>query len=248
MELRKTHIESIISGGPSDMLQKLDRLLVSLAKLTERLGQPLPLAPAERGLGYTINIYEFESQINNLIDLGYLNREHRTGADPTMVSVSVRGLDRVQKLRETRGWESNRAFVAMWFDGSMQHTYERGLKAGIEAAGYEAMRIDQIEHNDLIDDRIVAGLRECRFVVADYTNHRNGVYYEAGFAHGMGKTVIMCCREEDKTEIHFDINHRNFVLYESPEDLAQKLKVRILATVWAGDNYKPEQSRRSDSQ
>ena len=44
--------------------------------------------------------------------------------------------------------------------------------------------------------------KECRFVVADVTNHRNGVYFEAGYAMGMGLPVIWMCHKDDMKEAH----------------------------------------------
>ena len=35
-------------------------------------------------------------------------------------------------------------------------------------------------------DRIIAQIRASKFVVADFTRNRGGVYYEAGFALGLG--------------------------------------------------------------
>ena len=62
-------------------------------------------------------------------------------------------------------------------------------------------------------DRVLARIREARFVVADYTGNRGGVYYEAGFALGLGKLVIHSCLQEqlDSTDttaaLHFDVKH-----------------------------------------
>ena len=82
----------------------------------------------------------------------------------------------------------------MWLDESMGQVWNDAIKPGIEKAGYEAVRIDRKEHVNKIDDEIIAELWRARFVVADFTHGadgaRGGVYYEAGFAHGRGVTVI----------------------------------------------------------
>ncbi len=65
-----------------------------------------------------------------------------------------------------------------------------------------------------------------------YGNSR-GAYYEAGFAHGLGKRVIFLCEkdffEAKKNEldikaggIHFDANHYTFIKWEWEE--GEKLK------------------------
>ena len=85
----------------------------------------------------------------------------------------------------------------LWPCGLMNPPKKRGkkvLNCGIEDAGYEAVRIDEKEHTNKIDDEIIAEIRRSRFVVADFTQGkdgaRGGVYYEAGFAHGLGIEVI----------------------------------------------------------
>ena len=111
--------------------------------------------------------------------------------------VSVAGYARLAEIEEA-ATDSSKAFVAMWFDDSMDEVWEHAIKPGIEEGGYEPVRIDRQEHLDKIDDAIIATLRRARFVVADFTcgedGARGGVYYEAGFAHGRNIPVIFSCR------------------------------------------------------
>ncbi len=237
LEIWEKEIRPILSTAPTDLLDRMDRLLINLARLTTRFGEELQFGSDRSNLGYTLDQNEFRAQIEQLVDQKLLKRTSNDGhGGKRAVTLTVEGLRKVRELKLLTGADSNKAFVAMWFDSSMDEVYEQGITKAILSCGFDPMRVDHVEHNDLIDDRIVVGLKECRFVVAEYTEHRNGVYYEAGYAHGMGKTVIMCCREEDKEGIHFDVNHRNFILYKSPEDLAERLRLRILATVGSGRN------------
>ena len=103
--------------------------------------------------------------------------------------------------------------------------YDDGIKLGIEAAGYKPLRIKDKEHVDKIDDHIIAEIRRSRFVVADFTHEedvRGGVYYEAGFAHGLRKLVIFTCREDKIDDIQFDTRQYNHILWN--EDKLDKFK------------------------
>ena len=88
----------------------------------------------------------------------------------------------------------------MWFDKSMDEIWEKGFRPAIKAAGYKAIRIDRKEHLNKIDDEIIAEIRRARFLVADFTQgkagQRGGVYYEAGFAHGLNIPVVFTCRKD----------------------------------------------------
>lgn len=136
----------------------------------------------------------------------------------------------------TPGSKSNIGFVAMWFDESVKAVWTKGIRIGIVDSGYDPLRIDGVEHNNHIDDAIIAAIRECKFLVADLTGGRGGVYFEAGFAKGLGKEVIWLCKADELGSVHFDTRQYNFILW-SPDNLpklAIDLKNRIEATLGKG--------------
>ncbi len=87
------------------------------------------------------------------------------------------------------------------------------------------------DFNDEIVDEIISEIRKSKFIVADFTGNRGGVYYEAGFAKGLGLEVIFCCKKDDFKNMHFDVNHKNYIVWETGEDLYNKLRKRISATI-----------------
>ena len=105
---------------------------------------------------------------------------------------------------------------------------------------YRPIRIDKAEFNDRIDDEIIAEIRRSRFLVADFTQDgdsaRGGVYYEAGFAHGLDRPVIFTCRKNviDKGLIHFDTRQYNHIAWTTAEELRKRLADRIAAIIGDG--------------
>jgi len=65
----------------------------------------------------------------------------------------------------------------------------------------------------------------------DKIRPRGGVYFEAGFAMGLGIPVIWTVRKDQIEQVHFDTRQYNHIVYDSPEDLKQKLCNRIRATI-----------------
>jgi nucleoside 2-deoxyribosyltransferase len=124
--------------------------------------------------------------------------------------------------------------VAMWFHDDMSAAWRDGLQKGISAAGYKPLRIDNKEHANKVCDEIISEIRRSRFLVADYTGHRGGVYYEAGYAAGRGLPVILTCRKDAMTDLHFDIRQYNCIDWQSPAELARRLEVRIEAILGDG--------------
>jgi nucleoside 2-deoxyribosyltransferase len=64
------------------------------------------------------------------------------------------------------------------------------LPAVATDCGFDVIRLDRVEHSENINDRILTDIRRAQFIVADFTFHPPGVYFEAGFALGLGKLVI----------------------------------------------------------
>ena len=132
--------------------------------------------------------------------------------------------------------DSKIGFCAMWFSAELMPFYREVIEPGVRACGYEPLRLDHKEHNNNIDDEIIASIRGARFVIAEMTGHRGGVYFEAGFAHGLGLPVIYMLREDDQNDIHFDVRQQNFILW-LPDDLPgarKRLENRIRATLGQG--------------
>lgn len=133
---------------------------------------------------------------------------------------------------------SDQAFVAMWFHTEMQEPYDAGVEAAVRESGYTPLRIDRKEHNNRIDDEIIAEIRRSRFLIADFTSEvgrpRGGVYFEAGFAMGLGLPVIWTCRSDLLNDIHFDTRQFNHIVWNSAADLKVGLRNRILATIGQG--------------
>lgn len=78
-----------------------------------------------------------------------------------------------------------------------------------------------------ISDKIIEKICNCKFLVADFTCQNTDVYYEVGYAKGIGKTVIYTCRQDDFVNVHFDIKQIQFVLWTDEKDLEVKLKEQI---------------------
>lgn len=139
---------------------------------------------------------------------------------------------------------TDQAFVAMWFDPSMDDAFSNGIELGIKEAGYVPIRIDRKDdHVNKIDDEIIAEIRRSRFLVADFTHGkegaRGGVYYEAGFARGLGIPVFSTCNKALEKELHFDTRQFKHILWENHDDLRKRLKEWIMAVIGEGPNILP---------
>jgi len=122
-------------------------------------------------------------------------------------------------------------FVVMSFsqDEDTTRAYTDGIQPAVESLGIDCIRVDQTHFTGRITDAILDRLKNAYFIIADLSQERPNCYYELGFAHALGKPVIMLINSKDK--IHFDIKDFNFIVYASPAALRSELKERIVGAV-----------------
>jgi hypothetical protein len=205
--------------------EKLDNLLGLMGQMSPALDENTSFDP-ERDYPRLIarSPAELFYLMTELIKRGYV-----TGTLGNF-SLTLAGWERLEEIKRA-GRLSNRVFVAMWFDKTMDDLYTNAIEPAIRGAGYDPLRIDRHEHVNRIDDEIIGQIRRSRFMVADLTGQRYGVYFEAGMMLGLGRTVIWMCKKEelDEGKLHFDVRQFNFIAWETIEDARKRLCDRILA-------------------
>jgi hypothetical protein len=182
----------------------------------------------ERSLACARDDNEMAYFIRSLIQRGDL-ADH--GAAPGGRWLITRdGWERAARLA-ARPNVSRAAFVALHFTKEVLDLYASAFAPAIERAGFQPSLANNPAHNEQIDARIVTLIRQSRFVVADVTGARTGVYFEAGYALGHGRPVIWTCRESSQADMHFDTRQYNHILWKEGSDLKEQLYLRIAATI-----------------
>ncbi len=146
------------------------------------------------------------------------------------VQVTAEGFDYLEKHHRSSTL-TRQVFVAMSFAPELLALYAQGLRPAIEKAGYVAFRVDDVPHTERIDARVTNAIQDSRFLVADATGARPNVFYEAGFAHGLGKTVIWTVQDTDYDAVPFDTRQYPHVIWTEPSDLIDELSALIRAVV-----------------
>jgi hypothetical protein len=113
-------------------------------------------------------------------------------------------------------------FVAMPFVEEFEDVYQFGIYSTIRRCGYICEKVDESVFAGNIVDRIMDGIRNAQFVVADLTLEKPNVYLEVGYAWGMNKPVILVAR--DGQRLHFDLSHHKCLFYKTIGKLAETLE------------------------
>lgn len=90
---------------------------------------------------------------------------------------------------------------------------------------FDAERTDESASSEPILPRILRGIRNSAFVIADVTELSSNVFYEVGYAKGLGKDVILIARKG--TELPFDLKDLPTLFWETQRELKAGLAERI---------------------
>lgn len=230
--IKPNNIQKILDSVdiPRNVLDKLNKVLLYLERKSKFFGDSVRInILKDYPIVYAMIPHELHFFLETLGKSGDIKLEPQD-PDEIIVTLTMPGWIRIAEIHKIMP-ESDQCFVAMWFDTSLDDVYKNAIAKAIETTGYKAVRLDLVEHNEKICDRIIAEIRKSSFLVADFTGHRGGVYFEAGFAMGLGLPVIWLCKETDIENTHFDTRQYNHVVWTSVEDLYQKLLNRIEATI-----------------
>ena len=221
------------SNYPKTHKEKLDNLLIHISIQQNFDGDSIKekdLRESYKKL-YFKHVTELIFYLKTLIKSDLIDSTPING-DLQLVNLSFKGLEYIVDL-ESNGKNSNNCFIAMSFDDDDKEIYINGIQPAIVETGFTPIIVNEAHTNSdqTINDRIIADIKRSRFIIADFTKNKHGVYFEAGYAAGRGLKVIYTCNRKDKKDLHFDTKHYQHIFYDTPEELKQKLIYKIEAWI-----------------
>ncbi|WP_265593266.1 nucleoside 2-deoxyribosyltransferase [Verrucomicrobium sp. BvORR034] len=117
------------------------------------------------------------------------------------------------------------SFVLMPFDKSFNDIYRLGIKEACKATRVYCERVDEQDYHERILDRIYNQISKADFVIADMTGKNPNVFYEVGYAHALGKRVILLTQRAE--DIPFDLKHFPHIIYGDNGDSISELKTQL---------------------
>lgn len=235
-------VDEILADYPTTIPDRIHRSFCCLVRSGGsdfRAGQRIQFACKDGSayLPFTLDVSEVPYFVTSLADYGWITKTKNT--QPYTITITPQGWAKFHELSDKQGDVRNPVFVAMWFGkgetdrtAEMRTLFHNTIKPACEALGWRVKRADTDEHNEPIMDRVIADIRAAPFVIAELTENNQGVYYEAGFARGLGKEVIYCCPDGQRP--HFDVTGVNQVKWNDAADLRKRLGDRILGTKGRG--------------
>ena len=251
---RPVHMDAAIIENwyPKTFADRVDAILLCLNEKAKHIGSSVILSTAEAlsllfidrkekcedvtspDYGKTIDRSEDSCDDEAHYILNYLSdsqliqyHEFPSDDESYEIIIAPQGYSRIDHLLKNTSNGRN-ALVAMKF-GDDTKPLRESIRQGISDAGYNAIFIDEVQHNDFITPELLKYIRDSKFVVVDLTHQNNGAYFEEGYAMGLGKPVIQLCKKD--TKLHFDIAQKNTIIWASEDEIPVRLTNRIKATI-----------------
>jgi TIR domain len=115
-------------------------------------------------------------------------------------------------------------FVVTSFRSDMEPAFE-AIKCAAQQVGLRAERVKDIGGDYRITEKMIEMIHRAYLIVADLTHERPNVYFELGYARGIGKRVVTIRREG--TEVHFDVYDWQHISYIDSRPLEKSLVERF---------------------
>ncbi|NMG45409.1 hypothetical protein GPA22_16965 [Aromatoleum toluvorans] len=201
-------------------------------------GQAIDIHPNfDFPLAWAAGEEEFLYLLRSLIDRGLVRRtdgpSDLTDSFVFKVEITANGWDFLDQ-HSRPSVISDQAFVAMSFSPELKSAWENAIRPALTKAKFRPYRVDAEPHIDRIDTKIVTEIKNSKFLVADVTQQRPGVYFEAGYALGLGIPVFWCVRANDLQNVHFDTRQYNHIVWTDENDLAEQLYLFVSAVIGTG--------------
>ena len=245
---------------PTTFYEKLERGFFNLVRSLKH--SPLvkfsikELKRKERSLLFIADPLEnYKIVLDYICAEGWLQQFDGKEGEDTRYRVTTKGMQLFDVVAVNK---SPNAFLAMWFGADKDEKYRDAVRRAVTDAGYHLHVVDDEHYNGFIMDKVINLINDSAFVIADITAEpeqikdnsvfqgvRGGVYWEAGYAAGQKKQVILTCRDDSETtkRIHFDLQQYNQIRWHNEDgrvttsngqDFTDVLTQRILASVGRG--------------
>ena len=161
-----------------------------------------------------------------LTDSDYVDENNSTSEfikDVKLISSSTESRSLIERSLDE---PLRQIFVIMKFgDEVLDSAYEGVIKPIGKQFGFNVLRVDEIKDSGNISQQILENIARSEIVLAELSGERPNCYYEAGFAHALGREIIFSIKKGD--DIHFDLAGYRFITWKTEAEFRRNLTTRL---------------------
>jgi nucleoside 2-deoxyribosyltransferase len=128
----------------------------------------------------------------------------------------------------------------MPFAASFDAVWQSVVQPTVKEIGDDCTRADDASAPGYIIAEMLDAIRSADYLIADLTGRNANVFYELGYAHALGKPVILLTQKVE--DVPFDLRHERVIEYDDTVAGAFRLKTslqRFLPIFAANRGVKP---------
>jgi hypothetical protein len=158
-------------------------------------------------------------------------------ADGDVATTKQQAIKTSAARRIVRGrfdYQPGLVFVAMAFSKTTSNNVFAAIKDTCKRLKLNARRVDENATSGFVILEIAQLIEQAEFLIFDVTHERPNVYYELGYAHGVGNRpsdILLIAKHGSK--LHFDIAALRVRFYKNTEDLRIIVKTSMTAMIRA---------------
>lgn len=190
---RPVHMDSELINAwyPKAFSERVDNILLYIYHCTKHVGQEIVWPSAQvfsalfidryESIGHSVErgqetkraheecLHEAKYILEYLTECNYVKYGFiADDAGKLKLSLTPKGYSRVDELQKNSSFGRS-ALVAMKFGEDTKNLRE-AIRCGIESAEYQAIFIDEVQHNEFITPELLRYIRDSKFVVVDLTH------------------------------------------------------------------------------
>jgi hypothetical protein len=238
IEMLKTyHFNEYLKKIPNFSLEdRLEKIVDWTFRKTNWFGEKISVYPK---VDYTLGYCENEEEFIHMLKVSGLevsqNHAQKHDEQVTQEFFTNKGPEwqisltrEIWKQRETIRGDSRQVFIAFKFDDQDNLGLEKimsSIAKVIRKLNLKPVHLKSHPPNadQKIGDKIIAEIRACRFLISECSYPNPNVFYEAGFARGLGRPVIYVCHADKTQELPFDTRQFRHLIWKSQDE--KELKV-----------------------
>ncbi|GIP38656.1 hypothetical protein J31TS4_19360 [Paenibacillus sp. J31TS4] len=208
---------------PRTVEAKMDKLLSFLHRNAQGPGDEVQLDPmhASFNLTYSPNLQEFIYILEQLKTEKLINRVGAT------LSLTEQGWEAAERLYEQEQRPGKLCYISMTEDSELLGPMKESVFPRLRDKGYEPLAPDQPAGEPGAARDMRREIGEADLLIADVTVPKPHLYFEAGYAEGLGIEVIYTVRQDAVWEQTFGIMQTEPLVWETADELADKLVVKL---------------------
>ena len=255
------------TGAALSLRERGDRVLLLMDRLATEFSVPLvldatlmTLAQAWSATGASEALWSVLRDLERRSCVDLTSRVSAEGPEQRL-TILPEGQEHLVALRTmvkpTQGQNlSQTVYVAQWHHGDAQAIFERAIAPAAAVHKLQALRLDRSKTGNRPVGESLPAIRQARAVVVEMTGEAKsmppgGLWFEAGFAAGLGAQIIWTCRDDKglRKALALEVASApsGVLFWKTHEDLKAALQER-LSTVLTGEQGGAQSQKQEKSE